>query len=141
MLRKKTFYIGTLVFAACLIVTALLLFRFTGDELKSLGGTCIGIGSGLFATSIVSLLKKRMEEKNPEMRRQNEIDYNDERNALIRYRAKAKAADIMQWFIIGVAFITIIADAPLWVTLALTGVYALYGIIMLYYTGKYQNEI
>lgn len=36
----------------------------------------------------------RSEAKNPTLAKQNEIEFKDERNMQIRYRAKAKAADI-----------------------------------------------
>ncbi len=114
MLKKKSFYIATLVLAICLIVVSPFL---RGEELKSISGICIGIGAGLLGMSIANLLMKRMEENNPEMMKQSEIEFKDERNTLIRYKAKAKTADIIQWCIMGVAYITILINAPLWVTL------------------------
>lgn len=141
MLKKKSFYIGTLVLGICLLIIGLLLFLFRGEELKPITGVCFGIGAGLAMMSIANLLMKRMENRNPEIRKQNEIDYHDERNTFIRYKAKAKVADIMQWCIIGIAYITILISAPLWVTLVIVCVFVLHSILVLFFTGKYQKEI
>lgn len=141
MLKKKSFYIGTLVLGICLLIIALLLFFIIGEELKSITGVCLGIGSGLSGMSIANLLMKRIESKNPVMRKQNEIDYNDERNAFIRYKAKSKVANIMKWCIIGIAYITILINTHLWLTLVIVGVFVLQSILVVYFTNKYQKEI
>lgn len=91
--------------------------------------------------SIANLHMKRMEEKNPEWGKQNAIEFSDERNTFIRFKAKAKVADFLQWCIMGIAYITIIVGTPLWVTAVIVGVFMLYNLLVMYYTGKYQKEI
>lgn len=91
--------------------------------------------------SISNLLMKRMERKYPERHRQTAIEYNDERNTFIRDKAKAKAAGITQWCVIGVAYITILTNAPLWVTLVTVGVFALHTVLVVYFTNRYQQEM
>ncbi|MCI6275387.1 MAG: hypothetical protein MR639_01345 [Clostridium sp.] len=73
--------------------------------------------------------------------KQSEIDYKDERNEMIRNKAKAKCSDIIQWTIMIVAWITIFADFPLWITLTLVGVFILKSILDLYLMNKYNNEM
>lgn len=73
--------------------------------------------------------------------KQSEIDYKDERNEMIRNKAKAKCYDIIQWTIMIVAWITIFADFPLWITLTLVGVFILKSILDLYLMNKYNNEM
>ena len=122
MLKKKSFYIMTLIIGIVLFCSSFLL---RGEELKTISGILIGIGAGLIGMSIVNLWMKGFEEKNPELVKENEIEFKDERNVMIRYRAKAKAGDIIQWFIMGIT----------------VGGFVLYHIICLYYMNKYQKEM
>ncbi|GMQ57744.1 hypothetical protein AN1V17_21390 [Vallitalea sediminicola] len=138
MLKKKLFYIVTLILGIILIGVS---FFFKGEELKSISGMCMGIGSGLFGMSVANIFMKNLEQKNPEKMKLNEIEFKDERNTMIRYRAKAKAGDISQWFIMGIAYLTIIINAPLWVTLATVCVFLLYNVIGVYLMAKYQKEM
>lgn len=108
---------------------------------KKLSGLAIGIGAGLFGASLSGLFVNRLEKKNPEFAKQNEIELKDERNTMIRYRAKAMAGDITQWIIIAIAFITIIIEAPLWVTLSIVGLFLLHTALGFYFMSKYQKEM
>lgn len=138
MLKKTSFYICTLI---CGILLASSSFIFKAMLSKPLEGVLIGIGAGLFGMSISNLITKSIEKKNPEVMKQNEIELKDERNTMIRNKAKAHAGDIIQWFIIGIAYLLILSDASLWLTLAATMVYLLYHILGIYFMGKYQKEM
>ena len=87
------------------------------------------------------LARLHLEKTDPEIAKQNEIEYADERNTMIRNMAKAKAGDMIQWFIMGIAYITILTGTPLWVTLAVVGVFLLRYILELYFTGMYQKKM
>ena len=52
-----------------------------------------------------------------------------------------KVADIIQWFIMGIAYITILISASLWVTLTVVGVFLLKYVLELYFMNKYQKEL
>lgn len=138
MLKKKSFYVMTLMIGIALFCSSFLLI---GEELKTISGVLIGIGAGLFGMSIANLWMKGFEEKNPEIMKDNEIEFKDERNTMIRNRAKAKAGDIIQWFIMGIAYLLIAIDAPLWMILITVGGFVLYNFISLYYMNKYQKEM
>ena len=71
----------------------------------------------------------------------NEIEFSDERNTMIRNKAKAKVGDIIQWLIMGIAYITIVIDAPLWVTLVVIGVFLLKNELEVYFMNKFQKEL
>jgi len=136
MLNRKSFYIIIMVIGISLIATSIL---FRGEELKTIYGVILGIGVGLFGISAGKLVMKYLEAKNPKMGKQNEIEFKDERNTVIRNRAKSKAADITQWFILGIGYITIIISAPLWVTIVTVSVFLLYTILWIFFTIKYQK--
>lgn len=138
MFKKTSFYVVLLIIG---IVLACCGIYIPGEELKAVKGILLGLGAGIFGASIAKIYMIQYFKKNPEAMKQNEIDLTDERNTIIRYRAKAKAGDITQWLIILVAIVTILIDAPLWLTLSLVVVYLLYTILGIYFTGKYNKEM
>lgn len=138
MLKKRSLYLVMLIIGICCIGAS---FIFNDATMKPVAGSLIGIGAGLMGISIANLIMKHMERKNPELEKQSQIDYNDERNTMIRNRAKAEAGDITQWLIMGVAYITILISAPLWVTLAVVIVFLIYHFIGIYLMNKYQKEM
>ncbi len=135
MKKKSTFYIMGVVISTLMII----LSQFV--ELNSHAGILLGTGAGVIGASITRLYFIRLEKKNPDIIKQNEIELKDERNILIREKAKAKSADIMQWLIMIIAYVTIFVNAPLWMTLLAIGIFVLYIIIQIYYINKFNKEI
>lgn len=138
MLKKKSFYVMTLLIGILLLIGGILA---KNAEVRNLAGVLTGVGAGLIGMSGANLWMRWFEAKNPEVMRENEIEFKDERNTMIRNRAKAKAGDLIQWLIMGLAYVMIIIDAPLWVVLVTVGVFLLYNVISVYYMNKYQNEM
>lgn len=147
MIKSKSYYIVTLLLGivlvgACLICRLDYMNRFLSyQQLKSLSGVLLGVGVGLAGMSISNLIMVNIQRKNPQIKHQNEIEYNDERNISIRNQAKAKSADIIQWFIMGIAYLSILINLPVWITLIIVGVFSLYHILCSYYMVKYQKEM
>lgn len=56
---------------------------------------CLGAGSGALGYGISNIITNKLMQKKPCMKKQMEIDENDERNILLATRAKAKAYDLM----------------------------------------------
>lgn len=138
MNKKIAPYLGTLFIGICCFIAS---FFFKGEEVKAISGVLIGIGAGLVGLSTSYLIMKYMEHKNPELERQTRIDQNDERNTLIRNRAKAKAGDITQWFVMALCYITILISSPVWLSLTVAGVFLFYNVLSMYLTIKYQKEM
>ncbi len=138
MNKKRIFAIAALLLSLCCIGAS---FYFDSEGVKTVAGTLIGIGGGLFSVSVSSLVTQHVERKHPELERQKKIEYKDERNTMIRNRAKAKAGDITQWLIMAVAYLNILISAPLWMTLAVVTVYAAYNVIGMVLMSKYQSEL
>ena len=135
MQKKSTFYITALSISIIMIIGSLFV------ELNSLSGLLLGTGAGVIGASITRLYFIRLEKKNPDVMKQNEIELKDERNILIRQKAKAKSADIIQWLIMLIAYLTILVNAPLWITLLTVGIFVLYNIIQIYYINKFNKEM
>ena len=135
MQRKSTFYVMAITISVIMII----LSQFV--ELNSHSGILLGTGAGVIGASIAKLYSINLEKKNPDMIKENEIELQDERNVLIRQRAKAKSADIIQWLIMLIAYLEIFVNAPLWIILLTVGIFVLYNIIQIYYINKFNNEM
>ena len=135
MQKKSTFYVMAITISVIMII----LSQFV--ELNSHSGILLGTGAGVFGANIAKLYFISLEKKNPDMIKENEIELQDERNVLIRQRAKAKSADITQWLIMIIAYLEIFVNAPLWITLLTVGIFVLYNIIQIYYINKFNKEM
>ena len=135
MNKKSIFYIMGVVISILMII----LSQFV--ELNSHSGILLGTGAGVIGASIAKLYFISLEKKNPDMIKENEIELQDERNVLIRQRAKAKSADITQWLIMIIAYLEIFVNAPLWIILLTVGIFVLYNIIQIYYINKFNKEM
>jgi uncharacterized membrane protein YeaQ/YmgE (transglycosylase-associated protein family) len=135
MQKKSMFYITAIIISVIMII----LSQFV--ELNSHSGILLGTGAGVIGASIAKLYSINLEKKNPDMIKENEIELQDERNVLIRQRAKAKSADITQWLIMVIAYLEIFVNAPLWIILLTVGIFVLYNIIQIYYINKFNKEM
>ena len=135
MQKKSMFYVMAITISVIMII----LSQFV--ELNSHSGILLGTGAGVIGASIAKLYFISLEKKNPDMIKENEIELQDERNVLIRQRAKAKSADITQWLIMIIAYLEIFVNAPLWIILLTVGIFALYNIIQIYYINKFNKEM
>ena len=135
MQKKSTFYVMAITISVIMII----LSQFV--ELNSHSGILLGTGAGVLGANIAKLYSINLEKKNPDIVKKNEIELKDERNILIRQRAKAKSADIIQWLIMIIAYLEIFVNAPLWIILLTVGIFVLYNIIQIYYINKFNNEM
>ena len=135
MRKKSTFYVMAITISVIMII----LSQFV--ELNSHSGILLGTGAGAIGASIAKLYSINLEKKNQDIVKKNEIELKDERNILIRQRAKAKSADITQWLIMVIAYLEIFVNAPLWIILLTVGIFVLYNIIQIYYVNKFNKEM
>lgn len=138
-MKKKTFYIILMIIGVILIAFS---FVFANNEdYKTLNGAFLGIGAGGIGLSVSNLLMIFWYDKHPNELKLAEIDVHDERNEIIRNKAKAKCSDIIQWTVMAVAWITIFADFPLWSTLLLVAVFLFKNILELILMNQYNKEM
>lgn len=114
MLKTKSFYAAMIIVGAWLFGIAIY-GRFMFEMPKIVAGVCLGIGTALLGIGLPNLIMKHLETTQPEMMKQNQIEFHDERTTMIRNKAKAKASDITQWFIMGIAYVAILIEAQQWV--------------------------
>lgn len=138
-MRRKTK--GYLILGICgvmLLLSAVLL----GKRLSNLGtGVLCGVGSMAAALGAAKFLMGRFEERYPDQMKQNEIDTKDERNTAIRQRAQAQAGVVLQWLVIGMAWLSILFDGPLWITLSAIGVFCGKTVLEAVLMGYYQRRM
>ena len=86
-----------------MLTIAGIILMFVDLELlnKALPGVMVGIGSGMFGGCIGVYISRRLSIKYPGKAHQKEIEIKDERNIMIRDRAKSKAFTIMKYFYCG----------------------------------------
>ena len=135
MKKKSRFYIMAIIMSVIMII----LSQFV--KLNSHSGILLGTGAGAIGASIAKLYSINLEKKNPDMIKENEIELQDERNILIRQKAKAKSADIIQWLMMIIAYFAIFVNAPLWVILSTISIFILYNVIQIYYVNKFNKEM
>ncbi|MDF2587081.1 MAG: hypothetical protein K0S41_922 [Anaerocolumna sp.] len=141
MKKSRLLYSGLIIAGVVLIIIGFYVSSRYGDSLKSTSGICFGIGAGLIGMSFAQLVLTNYELKHPDVAKQNKIELNDERNTIIRLKARAKAGEILKWFIIAFEFLLIWLNVDLYLILLLWGIYLSYYLIKAFYTVKYQNEI
>lgn len=120
MTRKAKWYLALLACGLAAILAAVMLRERVTDLVS---GILCGVGSMATALGLGRFVLCRVEEKYPAYRRANEIEHTDERNVAIRRRAKALSGTVLQWAVVAAAWASMLLDAPLWVTLALIGVF------------------
>ena len=138
-MRKSARFCAVLLALSLVLLAAALLLR--GRLPGSWSGVLIGLGAGIFGASLSGLLMRRWESRNPEFAKQIEIDSRDERTTAIRSLAKARAGDVVQWCVMGIAWLSILAEAPLWLTLAAVGVFLLYSVLSLAFMIRLEKEM
>ena len=142
MINKKK-YLSLLIISGLIIsIVGLLglIFLDKGEIISRLFNLMFALGCGLIGGGIGSFYKIKRIEKTPGKSKQMEIEYNDERNKLIRDMANAKAGDISNWLVLLVAYICIIIGYPMWLVLLLLGVFLIKYILWVFFINKYNKE-
>lgn len=138
VMKKKNIYLTAGIIGIALIVTAVVL----GDRISdTVNGVFAGLGAGLAGLGIAMWRFCRFAEKEPGIWKQYEIESRDERNVVIRLRAKAAAGEILQWTVMAAAWAAIFLKAPLWVILGAVGIFLFKIILEMCLMARYQKEM
>ncbi len=137
MRNKTKLYLLLIILGVAVLIGDIALKDFFT---KTAEGILSGIGSALMGLGAAGFLTGRMEEKYPQQMKQNQIELNDERNVMIRYRAQAVSGLVLQWCVLAAAWVCILMSGPLWITLAMVGVFLgkvfIEAALMAYYQNK-----
>lgn len=136
---KQLLYILGIIAGIALVIIGIF---FKDAELKGLMGVCVGVGAGLIGMFVSNLITLRIETKHPEAFIQKNIEVNDERNTIIRNKAKAKANNIIMLAIMPIlTLVFILVDTELYVTLTMVGLILLNPILYLVYSNYYNKRM
>lgn len=138
MNKKSFFFLVMGIFGIALIVSAIVL---DGKVSDAVDGRLMGVGAGLTGLGISMWQFFRWVKKDPAKWKQYEIESNDERNVIIKFRAKAMAGEVLQWTVMVAAWVAIFLDAPLWVILAAVGVFLFKTVLEMCLMARYQKEM
>lgn len=136
--KKSLIYLAAGILGILLIVLAIAL---NGRVPDTVSGPLIGVGAGLAGMGISMWRLILWEKKDPVRWKQNEIESKDERNVIIRFRAKAVAGEVLQWTVIAAAWAAVFLDVPLWIILAAVGLFLFKIILEICLTARYQKEM
>lgn len=125
--------------AGLLVLIGDIVFKDTLTETAE--GVLSGIGSALMGVSVAKFAIGRMEEKHPKQMKQNQIESKDERNVMIRHKAQALSGLLLQWCVLAAAWVCIIIDGPLWITLTALGVFLGKVFLEIALMAYYQNKM
>lgn len=138
MFKNKTLIVSKLIFGIVVVISSIIL-GFTGTS-GTITGWMIGIGAGIIGATIADLYVKNKEDKNPEIKLQNSINHNDERNVYIRTKAKCASGEITKWFFVGLAAWNISIDGALWLSYLFLAMFFAYYVIYFCFLYKYNKE-
>ena len=102
---------------------------------------CIGVGCGMFGHGLGNVVSNRVAKNNPELKKQIEIDKNDERNVAVSNQAKAKAYDMMLYIFGALMIAFALIGVGVAAVLMLVFAYLLVVGFFIYYLNKYNNEM
>lgn len=138
MKKKALFYLIIGIFGIALIVSAIVL---DGKVTDAVDGRLMGVGAGLTGIGISMWWFFRLEKKDPAKWKQYEIESNDERNVIIKFRAKAIAGEVLQWTVMAAAWAAIFLDAPVYLILFAVGIFLFKTILEMCLMARYQKEM
>jgi uncharacterized membrane protein HdeD (DUF308 family) len=142
MSRATKQYILTITGILCFITGLVSLKAIAEPQgvLQVLPYLCIGIGCGVFGHGAGEIAANRAYAKNPQLRKQMEIEKQDERNIAIANQAKAKAYDSMLYVLGAVMIAFALMNVQTTTILLLVGAYLLVVGVFIFYLNKYQKE-
>ncbi|MFU0827437.1 MAG: DUF3796 domain-containing protein [Lachnoclostridium sp.] len=142
MKKNKMDYVTTAI-GILILILGLALVKTADPQgiMKALPYIFIGLGCGIFGHGMGNVISRKALKNSPEIRRQLEIDKNDERNIAIRNAAKSKAYDMMV-FVFGALMLSYaLMGVDLITVLLLVFAYLFVIFYGIYYRFKYEKEM
>lgn len=123
-------------------ILVLLVAIVCGGDLSRKGqGILLGLGSMGTAVGLARFFCGRFEERHPDQRRKAEIENRDERNRDIRFRSRAASGQALQWAVMALAWVNILCDGALWITLSAVGIFVGKVVLEAALTGYYGSRM
>ncbi|MGL4873444.1 MAG: hypothetical protein ACRC30_02205 [Clostridium sp.] len=133
---KKLCIIGVIMAIGGFLISA----TSQNDMIERIGGIVGALGCGVMGGYFGVIRQHKYYKENPSKQKEMQIELKDERSNLIRTKAAAKAGNITTWLILGVAYLFIILDYPLWLVFLILGIFLLKTVLEIIFIKKYNNE-
>jgi hypothetical protein len=150
MMRKKmenksiAMYLVFSLIGFIILTTGVVLAKLTRNDqgiIQTLPYILIGIGAGIFGQNLGTTFNICAMKKNPQMANQKEIEEKDERNIIIRNKAKARAYDLMV-LVFGALMMAFALMGVSWsVVLAIVIAYLFVVFSNIYFISKYDKDM
>lgn len=139
-MKKRSLYYCLVSAGILLTVLGVFIIKLSAGE-NALPYVCIGVGCGLFGHGAGEIISQRALKNHPDIRRNIEIEKNDERNIAIAEKAKSRAFDMMT-FVFGALMLSFaIMGIDMTAVLLLVGAYLLVEIYAVYCRCRYEKEM
>ncbi len=109
--------------------------------MQTLPYICVGLGCGIFGHGMGKIIGERSMKNNPEIKKQLEIEQNDERNIAIGNASKAKAYEMMIYVFGALIFSFALMAVDMAILLLLVFAYLFVVFYGIYYRCKYDKEM
>ncbi len=139
--KQKFIVLITAILTSIFGFVAMIIFKDLEGVYRVIPYVMIGVGCGISGGIGGELLSSRVKKKNPELAEMISIEQNDERNIMIKHKAKSKVLDAIIWLLlpmyIGLAFVDNgIIGIIILITLNVLGVF-----YMSFLISKYNKEM
>lgn len=139
--KAKLLAMSVLLFVGIVFISFGIYASITGNIDAKLNGILFGLGAGLIGASLAQIASIRLYTNNPKLLKQKTIEVSDERNTVIRNKAKSKVFDLFNsLFPIIILGFAIYMDNILWL-FVLLAFYFLHFILYFVYVNKYNKEM
>ena len=101
----------------------------------------IGIGCTLFGKGVGEVVSDKAMNKDLELKRQMEIEVNDERNRVIEYKAKARGFDVMTYAFAALMISLALIKIDIWAVVLVVITYLAVEIYSVYYRMQLEKEM
>lgn len=143
-MKKRTKDYFVTVSGIVLLGVALYLIKSFPDSqgvMLRLPSVLIGIGSGAFGLGMGNVISHKVMKNNPRLKKQFEIDQNDERNVTINNLAKAKAFDLMTFMLGALMLSFAVMGTEMVATLLLVCAYLFIHGYKIYYSYAFNKQM
>ena len=135
--QLKILGLAGLIFVGITLITVGIL----KDYSNNINGALIGLGSGLIGAALAQLFTIRIYSKNPEKLKVKTVEVNDERNIMIKEKARAKTYGIFNFVLSALLLLLVFMGLkPIWLSAAIS-LYIIRYIIEIFFINKYMKEM
>ncbi|MGM0216032.1 hypothetical protein [Enterococcus sp. AZ109] len=138
MRKQASLFLGLSII---MIAAGLLLIKNGAIESLLIPYLLVGLGAGLFGHSVSELVNQQVEKNNPDFAKMEKINREDERNQLIRAKAKEKAYNLTTYLLAALMLTFALMKESMAIVLSLVAVYLFIQFYAIYWRFRLEKEL